>query len=100
MAPTPTILYRCPAPVRWVYDDGCLIVVDAEAGASFRLEGLAAAVWAWLALGHTYDRLLALVAATLPPGDDPARAAAELDALLAGWVAWGLLRPAEEATHG
>lgn len=97
----PTVLYRCPAGVRWVHDDGCLILVDAEAGRSFRLEGLAAAVWAWLALGHTYDRLLALLAATLPDSDDcPMRAAAELDALLAEWVALGLLRPAAEATSG
>lgn len=98
MTPTAGRRLRCPPGLAWVNDDGCVWLVDSRADRAFRLTGTAAAVWNWLALGLPYHRLVALLAGARPDGGNGA--AAELDALLAGWLAQGLLCPVEEATDG
>ncbi|MBP7998232.1 MAG: hypothetical protein KA314_29255 [Chloroflexi bacterium] len=63
MIPGSLTVYRCPASVLWVQDAAALIVVNETTQMTYRLEGFAAALWNWLALGYAYPRLMAFVMA-------------------------------------
>lgn len=89
MTPLPPGRYAGPPGVAWALDTEHVILVSGPGGVAHRVNGLAAAVWVWLSLGHGYERVVALAAAA---GSD--RAA--VDGLIAWFVAQGLLQRQEE----
>ncbi len=79
-----------PAPgVVWTADAAQTLLVDRDAGLSWTLEGVEAAVWQWLAAGNSYERTLRLLGALLSLSRE--EAGRRLDAILQGWLDAGIL---------
>jgi hypothetical protein len=87
-APRRPVILR-PARIDTVQDADRTLLVRVDGGQVFTLRGVDEAVWSWLTLGYSSARLVELLAAL---GDIPLeRAADELGAILARWLASGIL---------
>ncbi len=82
-----------PAPgVAWVKDAGQTILVDGPAGRSWTLEGLEAAAWDLLVLGHSFERTAGSLA--LLAGTDDEQGQTTLLAMVHRWQLAGILSAA------
>jgi hypothetical protein len=88
--PTPTRLHS-PETVRWVNDGGVILVVDERRQSCHRLEGEEAAVWSWLTLSYSTEKISALLSAA--KGISPAEAEESLGRILRKWSDAELLAP-------
>jgi hypothetical protein len=81
--------YRCAPGIVWVRDAEQAILVDEERGRDWRLEGVEAAIWDWLAGGYDAVRIAHFLA--LATGIPVAEAWRSLRAVIEGWQAEGIL---------
>lgn len=82
-------VYACSDSLRWVKDTSQVIIVDEQQGKTFTLQGVDAAIWSWLSLRYSYQKLIHLVAALLAVSDVDAEHT--LRTTLHRWHTQGLL---------
>jgi hypothetical protein len=73
----------------WVVDVGGVLAIDERAGEPHWLHGAEAAVWGWLAAGHSPAELATMLAAYL--AIDHAQAEQRLEAIVRSWEDAGLV---------
>lgn len=85
--------YHCPTHIVWVQDAHHIILVDGQAGASYTLQGVEAALWNWLRFSLPYPQLVAWVAAALklPLADG----AIQVHTILRRWQQMGIIENGE-----
>ena len=80
---------RLPDSVFWVRDKNRTIVIDIENQHTLALHGLNEAIWGWLTLDYSYQRILQFVKTVLET--DLESAEKVLLNALRNWVATGIL---------
>ncbi|MGD1992490.1 MAG: hypothetical protein PVI59_04775 [Anaerolineae bacterium] len=91
------ICFSAPA-IAWVRDAGRTLLVDQMTGASLLLQGAEAVIWDLVVAGHSYDRLIPMLAAILSLSEEKARIA--LVGALAVWQEKGFLIVSEGEEDG
>lgn len=90
--------YRCVPTIAWVKDAGQTLLVEEEAGRTWSLRGVEAAVWDWLSLGYSFDEIVGLLKVLVGASDEEARE--RLVAMLEGWKQAGIVRLAGSNGRG
>ena len=98
MIDRPGVIYSCPEGIRWVHDIQQVIIVDENRGLTFTLQGIDAAVWSWLSLNLSYEKLIRFIAMSL--AQPLANAEQTLRTMLGTWHDQGLLEAVEEHSNG
>lgn len=81
--------FHCAEHIKWVNDSTQVVIIDEMRNQTHILQGEEAAVWSWLTLGYSYERILPLVAALWTA--EPQVANHKLAGLLTAWHSTGLL---------
>lgn len=86
---------RCRSNIVWVRDGHGLVLVGQEDGRACTLDGVEAAIWEWLALGHCHEGIIRLLEALLGASSEEARCV--LSGTLQNWHGAGLVDRVLEA---
>jgi hypothetical protein len=84
------LTYRCAPTIRWVKDANRTLVVEAEKGRAWSLDGVEAVVWDLLALDYPAGRIARFLAMLL--GESREEAGARLLTMIQAWEETGILQ--------
>jgi hypothetical protein len=90
--------YRCEPGIAWLSDARRILLVHTRTGQSWVLHGTQAALWDWLALAHTYDEAVCLMARLVDAS--PEQAERVVQTILNDWHAAGIVQTVEGEGHG
>jgi hypothetical protein len=92
------VAYCCRPAIVWTREQQRTLLIDQETGASWRMEGIEAAVWDLMVLGYSYPRAAKIV--SLLPGVPAGEAREIVSTTLAEWYREGILEVTEKVGDG
>jgi hypothetical protein len=90
--------YRCSPTILWLKDADQTILIDTDEGASWSMSGAEAVIWDLFTLGHTAERVAAILHLLL--GQTSEEAWRTLRAVVRVWEQEGILRPTVGDRYG